>query len=312
MALSVSQIVAVSYNAVVAEHKKPANQWEESAFLSELKRQGGIKEIAGGPQIEAPLDYRRNQGADFLTTDLDPMAMGKTDVLTSAVFDPAQLSIPVVWSKGDEAKNPEENQKVALVKALLENALNTHDDMIEQYIFATSTDGFLGLQTQVPDSGQGTVGGISAATEVWWRNYTTTYAAAGTDIIAKMTVAWNTATKGTGSDLSPSLIVSDAATQAIFEGTQVGLQRYESSQTLKAGFKTLAFKTATYVFSQYGGTRIYFLNPKTFKLIFYKGAQRQKGDTMEINNGNGYRFFIWSMLQTIVTNKSRLAVLTQV
>lgn len=312
MALTISQIVAASYNAVVAESRKPANQWEESAFLRELKRQGGIDEIAGGPQIEAPLDYRRNQGTEFQADDLDPLAMGKTDVLTSAVYDPAQLSVPVVWSKADDAKNPEENQKISFVKSLLTNAQDSHDDIIEDAIFDTDTDGFLGLQTQVPDSGQGTVGGINAATETWWRNYTTTYLAAGTDMVAKLTLAWNTASKGTGSKLQPTLLVSDAATQAIFEGTQVGLQRYESSQDLKAGFKTLAFKTARYVFSQYAGTRVYGLNPSVFKLLFFKGAQRQKGKEQEINNGQGFRFFIFSMLQTIVTNKSRLFVLTQV
>lgn len=292
--------------------KKAENQWEESAFLKELKRQGGLKEIAGGPQIEAPLDYRRNPGTDFLVADLDPLAMGKTEVLTAAVYDPALLAVPVVWSKADEARNPEENQKVSLTKSLLDNANRSHEDIIEQNIFGTSNDGFLGLQTILPDSGQGTVGGINAATELFWRNFTGTYASAGTDIIAKMTLAWNTASKGTGSDLSPTLIVSDAASQAIFEGTQVGLQRYESSQELKAGFKTLAFKTAVYVFSQYANTRIYFMNPKVFKLVFYRGAQKQKGDTQEINNGLGYRFFIHSMLQFVTTYKGRGAVLTQV
>lgn len=312
MALTISQIVAASYNAVVAENRKPANQWEESAFLREMKKQGGIKEIAGAPQIEAPLDYRRNQGLDFLLNDLDPIAMGKTDVLTSAVYDPAQLLVPVVWSKADEIRNSEENQKISFVKALLDNAQRSHDDAIEQAIFTTSTDGFLGLQTQVPDSGQGTVGGINSAVETWWRNFVTTYAAAGTDMQAKMTLAWNTASKGSGSKLQPTLIVSDAATQAIFESTQVQFQRYNDTQDLKAGFKTLAFKTANYVFSQYGGTRVYMLNPDVLQLVFFKGAHMTKGKEQEINNGNGYRFFIWSMLQTIVTNKSRLTLLTQV
>jgi hypothetical protein len=131
-------------------------------------------------------------------------------------------------------------------------------------------------------------------------------------MVAKLTLAWNTATKGTGSELRPTILVSDAETQSTFEATQVGLQRYNDTQDLKAGFKTLAFKTANYVFSQYGGTRIYMLNPQTFKLVFYKGAHMTKGKEQEINNGNGFRFFIWSMLQTTVSNKSRLAVLTEV
>lgn len=312
MALTISQIVASSYNAVVAEKRKPANQWEESAFMRAAKKKGFIREIPGGPQIEAPLDFRVNPGAGFNATDLEPLAMGKTEVLTSAVYDPAQFSVPVVWSKADDAKNPEQNQKVDFAKALLDNANKSHDDRIEQAIFLTSTQGFLGFQTQVPDSGQGNVGGINAATELWWRNPTSTYAAAGTDIVSKMTTVWNSASKGTGTAIDPTLIVSDGATQAIFEATQVGLQRYQNSQDLNAGFTTLAFKTANYIFSQYGNSRIYFFTPEAFELIFYKGAQRQKGDTQEINNGQGFRFFIFTMLQTIVKNKSRLAVLTQV
>jgi hypothetical protein len=310
VALTISQIVASSYNAVEAEAKKPANQWEESAFLKELKRQGAIKSIPGGPQIEAPLDYRRNPGTEFQAFDLDPLVMGKTEVLTAAVYDPAQLSVPVVWSKADETKNPSENQKVNFVKHLLTNAFASHEDIIEQYIFGTTNEGFLGLQTQLPDSGQGTVGGIASATETWWRHHSGTYAAAGTDMVAKMTLAWNTAAKGSGGS-SPTLLVSDGETQATFEGTQVGQQRYVDSQDLKAAFKTLAFKNARYVFSQHGGTRLYMLNPKAFKLEYYEGAMRQKGDTQEIDDGQGYRFFLFSMLQTIVTAKSRHALLTE-
>lgn len=309
MALTISQIVAASYNAVVAEARKPTNQWTESAFLKELERQGGVTRIAGGPQIEVPLDYRRNPGTAFLVTDLDPMAMGKTDVVNTAVYDIAQLSVPVVWSKGDDAKNPEENQKISFVSALLKNSQDSHDDQIEQSIFSTTTNGFIGLQTAIADNGQGTLGGINSALDTFWRNIAGTFALAGTDMLAKMTLAWNQASKGSGSTLSPSLLVSDAGTQATFEATQIPLQRYESSQELAAGFRSLAFKTAKYVFSQFGTARIYMLNPKTFKLIMYKGAARQKGETQEIDNGNGYRFFIYTALQTIVTARSRCAVL---
>jgi len=311
MALTISQIVASSYNAVVAERKKPANQWEESAMIREMKRQGMVESIPGGPQIEAPLDYRRNPGAEFNLLDLDPLVMGKTDVVTAAIYDPAQVSIPVVWSKADESKNPTENQKINFVSNLLTNALASHDDLFEQNIFAVSNAAFLGLQTQIPDSGQGTVGGINAAVELWWRHFTGTYAAAGTDLIAKMAIAFNTAQKGTGGQ-GPSLIVSDAETQGTFEGTQQPLQRWVDSQDLKAGFKTLAYKSARYIYSQFGNNRIYFLSNKGVGLKYFEGAMRQKGDTQEINNAQGYRFFIHSMAQLIVTMKSRNAILTEV
>jgi hypothetical protein len=312
MALSISQITAISYNAVLNTMRKAENQWAESSLMKEYEKQGFVKRVPGGPKISAALDYRRNPGAGFQATDLDPLSLGKTEVVTEAEYDPAQIGIPVVWSKGDEAKNPSQNQKVALAKQLMENAVNSHDDLVEQALFAVSTSGFYGFQTLIPDSGQGTVGGINAATETFWRNYSSTYASAGTDIKAKMTLAWNTCTRGSGSPLMPTLIVSDAETQSTYEAQEQSLQRFVDTQDLKGGFKTLAFKTGRYVFSPYGGTRIYFLNPKVVQLIAFTGAFREKGETQELEGGRGFRFEIFSMVQQVQKNRVRTAVLTEV
>jgi hypothetical protein len=305
MALSISQILAASYDAVVNEMRKPANQWAESAFLRELERQGGIKRENLGPTIQMTLDYRRNPGSAFLATDLEPTSMSKTDVLSAASYSVAELSIPMVWSKKDEAMNPSYNQKVALVKSIIENGVSSHDDMIEQASFSTSTSGFVGLQTMVPTDGLGTVGGIDASTETFWRNPEGTYTD-DTDIEAALTAEWNAAAKGSGSKLVPTLLVSDGATQAIFEGTQQALQRYVDEQEAKAGFRVLAFKTARYVFSQHASTTIYGLNPKNFMLVVSKQYFRERGETQEIPNANGFVSKIYSALQYGTNNKSRL------
>ncbi len=310
MAITINQILSVSYPAVIAAKKKPANQWAESAFMRELERTGGIKRVSFGPTIEEPLDYQRNPSATFLTTDLQATSLQKTEVLTTASYTPASLGVDMLWSKGDEAMNPSENQKVALVKAIIENALESHDDKIETALFSTSTEGFLGLQTLVPDSGQGTVGGINAAVEVWWRNFSGTYLAAGTNIVASLATAFNTAAKGSGGS-QPSLIVSGAAAQAIYEGTQAGLRQYIDTKEADAGFKTLAYKDARWIFSPAGGTRIYGLNPKHLSLKVSKEMFRDRGETMELQNGHGYVSKLYSMLQATTNNKSRVFVLTQ-
>ena len=56
MAPTISQILGSSFAAIVAEKNKAANQWEESSFLRELDRQGGIKRMSFGATIEAPID----------------------------------------------------------------------------------------------------------------------------------------------------------------------------------------------------------------------------------------------------------------
>ncbi len=307
MALSISQSVAVSYPAVLAEMRKAANQWSENAFLRELEKQGAIIRKSLGATIEAPLDYQRNPGTQILVTDMTPTSLSKTEVITAASYGIAEVSVPIVWSKKDEVQNPSENQKIALVKSLLENGIESHDDIIEQNLFSVSLNGFLGHQTHVPQSGQGTDGGIDASTNLFWRNPSNTYVD-DTNIEAAFTVTYNQAAKGSGAKLIPTLMVSDGATQALFEGTQQALQRWVDSQDLKAGFKTIGFKTCRYVFSQYGDTNVYFLNPKNFSLVASKEMFRDRGDTQEIPNANGYVTKIYSALQTVTNNKSRLGV----
>ena len=310
MAFTISQIAAASYPAVLAEKKKPANQWAESAFMDALERMGAIKRESLGPTIEAPIDWQRNPGTDFLATDMTGTSTSKTEVINTASYAVAELSVPVVWSKGDDAKNPSENQKIAFVKALLSNAIESHDDAIEEALFTTSTDGFLGLATIVPDSGLGSPGGISATTEVMWRNFTDSYTDES-DIEAFMTEAWNTAAKGTGAQLTPKLLVSGAEAQALFESTQQAQQRWGAGEGLNAGFKTLKFKSSDYVFSQYGDDHIYFLNPRSFKLVVSKQYFRDKGETQELQGANGFIFKLYSALQSVTNNKSRLAVIQQ-
>lgn len=299
--------MATSYPAVLAAMRKAANQWVESAFLRELERQGAVVRKSLGATIEAPLDYQRNPGAAFLATDLAPTSMTKTEVLTSASYDIAEISVPLVWSKKDEVQNPSENQKISLATARMENAINSHDDLIEQYLFATSTNGFLGLDTHIVDAGTGSDGGIDSSTNTWWRNQQATYVD-DTDIEAAFTTVWNACAKGSGSNLLPTLMVSDGATQALFEGTQQANQRYIDTQELKAGFKILGFKTARYVFSQYADTDVNFLNAKNFQIVASKEYFRDRGETQEIPNANGFVTKIYSALQSVTNNRSRLGV----
>jgi hypothetical protein len=306
MSLSISQILSASYPAVVAEKRRPANQWSESALLSALEKMGAIKRVDLGGTIEAPLDYRRNAGAQVLATDLQSTPLTKTEVMTAASYSIASISVPIVWSKEDEAKTPTRNSKVDFVDGLINNALDSHDDLIEQTLFVGS-NGLLGFDTLITEAGTGSPGGIDASLETWWKNKFAEYTD-DTNIEAVMTSVWNACTKGTGSGLTPKLLVSDAATQALFESTQQAQQRFMDTQDLKAGFKTLAFKTANYVFSQYGTDSIYFTNPKSYQVQASRQYFRQKGKERELENAEGFKTSVYSALQVVTNNRSRLGV----
>lgn len=306
MAFTIGQILAASYNAVLNTARKPENQWAESALMRALEKQGFLVKKSFGNQLEATLDVRRNPGTQFQVTDLQPLSMQKTEVLSAAVYDIAEVTAPIVWSKKDEVQNPTDNQKVDLVDSLVNNALDSHDDILEQSLFLTNTNGFLGFLTHIPDNGQGVDGGIDAGVETVWRSQQATYVD-DTDIEAAFTSVWNACTKGSGSRLQPTLMVSDGPTNALFEGTQQALQRYDS-QDFKAGAKTIMFKTSPYIFSQYGGTRVYFLNQKAIQLQASKEYFRDLGEAQELEQSNGFGKKIYSAVQTVVFNRSRLGV----
>lgn len=310
MALSIEQIVASSYNAVLAELRKPANQWAESAALRLCEKMGVIDRVSFGPQIEIPLDYRVNPDGGVMVTDQDTASLLKTEVITSAVYDVAQISWPVTWTKGDDAKNPTENQKIALVKSLLENAITSHDDLLEQLIFTTSAAGGVevnGLDTLVPTSGQGVVGGISAVTETFWRNPSDTYTDA-TDIEAVLTGLDNDAMKGSGSSLGPTFLLSGSDPHALFESVLQALQRFQDVKEADGGFKTLMFRGKPWSFSKNGGSNVYFLNEKSYKITVSKQYFRDKGETTPVQGQNAFYFLIYSAMQAVTNNKSRLAV----
>jgi hypothetical protein len=310
MALNIGQIAAVSYADVLTDQRKAANQWGESAAMRLLESMGFIDRRNFGATIEAPLDYRRNPGATFLATDMQPVSLSKTEVFTAASFDIAELSVPVTWSKGDDVKNPTENQKIAFVKGLLENGIQSHDDLIEEALFASATEAFIGLPGIIPTTGQGVVGGIDAGTETMWRNPADTYLADGSDMEAVLTSLWNTATKGTGSPFTPKVLLTGNEAISLFESTQTPMQRF-NGQDLKAGANSLWFKTAQFAFSQYGDDKVFGISPRVLKLAVSKGYFRDKGETKELEEPNAFGFKIYSALQMITNNKSRLFVASE-
>lgn len=312
MAISISQMISVSYPEVLAEKRKPSNLWGESAAMRALESMGMIERVNGSPVYEVPLDYAQNAGTIFQTAanDLVGVSTSKTDVLTSAQYATAQLQVPIVWSKKDEAENSSPNQKVALVKSLLDNAINSHDDAIENALFDASTNGFVGLPGLLNETdGTGVIGGIDTTDIPFWKNifHTSGWDDANT-IIGVLTDQWNKATLGSGSSMAPKLLLSDAATQAVYESKLQGNIRYMDTKEADGGFKSLVFKTAKWVFSQYGTDTIYMLGP-SFKLMVVKQAFRLMGDTIEFPDAAGYIRKLFTLAQTKTNNRRRLVAL---
>lgn len=311
MALSITDIVAASYPAVLAEKRRGANQWAESAVLRQFEKLGFIQRKSLGPTIECPLDYVQNAGGTFLATDITATSLSKTSVIGSASYAVAEVTVPIVWTKKDEATNPTENQKIAYVRSLLDNGIDTHDQLIETGIFAaTATNGFLSLPVLATEDGTGTVGGIVAGTDTMWKSQFNDYGlGTGGLLEASMTTVFNSCSKGSGSMLQPTLLMTSAAVHGTYEGTLQALQRFVDTDEAKSGFKVLKFKSANMVFSPaYTSDSIWFANPKSLQLVVSKEYFRDRGETNEVDAANAFVTKIYSALQLVTNNRSRLGV----
>jgi hypothetical protein len=315
MTPTITQILASSYASVQNDRNLPANQWAESAFLNELERQGMIERADLGPTIERTLDWRANTtmavigASDLATTSLATA----TDVITAASYNPAQVAGWVIWPKALDMKNPTVNQKIDVVKGLIANAFASHDDVLERTLFVTSSAGgdeLQGLDNLIATDGLGTVGGINASTDAFWRNKVDGFTS-GLDLEAGMESLWNRTEKGTGSQFKPTLIVSDGQAQALFASTQQTQQRFEG-QDLKASFTTILFKTARSVYSKEAPAgKFYFIGNKSYRVFVSRDYYRAKGETMEIQGGTGYTFQVYTGIQATTSNRSRIGVLVK-
>jgi hypothetical protein len=310
MAIPFTQLVASTYDDVVNERNKSADQWSDSSFLKHLEKLGGVKRISGGATLQLTLDYRSNSGADFLATDTTTTSTTKTEILTAASYSMIPLIVPVNWSFFDEAVNSEKNQKVDLVASIVDNAISSHDQAIESAMFAATggTDGFNTLVDLYTEDGTGTVGTIVSGTETWWKNKFKDYDA-GATLLADMTTLYNDCAKGSSGRV-PNVIVTAAAPHGVYEGKLVANQRYVDANSASGGFKALKFKTADVIFSSgYASDSFFFFNTHDTQLFVVSSAWRKRRSPVEHINAAMMNMKVFSVLQLATRNRSRGGVL---
>jgi hypothetical protein len=154
--------------------------------------------------------------------------------------------VPTNWSFTDEALN-NGDQKVDLLSALADNAIASHDFAIETAMFAATggTDGFATFTDLFSEDGTGTVQGIVASTETWWKNQFKDW---GTDTGATLLADYNTlyfsCAKGS-SGRQPNVVISNSTLYGAFSrahpatavhGSEVGHVRLWTVKLINADF----------------------------------------------------------------------------
>jgi hypothetical protein len=314
MAIPFEQLVAATYDDVVNEKSKAADQWSQASALSTLEEMGGVKRVSGGATLQLTLDYKANPAADFLLTDVTGTSTSKTEILTAASYTFIPLVVPINWSFFDEAVNSDKNQKVDLVSAIVDNALSSHDQAIEDALFAATggTDGFNTLIDIYSENGEGTVGTIVSGTETWWKNQFKDWGTdTGATLLADYTYLFNACKKGSGGK-QPNVIIGSASMQALYEAALTANQRFVTAGKASGGFTELAFKNIPYLFSSEAtGTdeNAFMFNTNDTKLFVVSSAWRQRKTPVQHVNAAMMNMKVFSVLQLATRNRSRGGVI---
>jgi hypothetical protein len=314
MSVPFSQLVASTFDAVANEKNRGADQWSDTSALNFLEKIGGVKRVDGGNTLSMTLDYRVNSGADFLATDTTATSTSKTDILTQTQPSWATLVVPVNWSFTDEALNSQANQKVPLIAQLVDQALTSHDYTVETAMFAATggTDGFATFTDLFAEDGGGTVQGIVATTETWWKNKFKDW---GTDTGATLLADYNTlyfaCSKGSGGR-QPNVIIGDSTMYGAYVAALTPQQRFMDAASATSGFKNVKHINADYIFTAAltsAQEAAFMFNTNDTALFVVKGAFRKRRDPIDFSAAAMVNQKIFSVMQLATRNRSRGGVI---
>jgi hypothetical protein len=274
-----------------------------------MKEKGKIQTRSGGYEIVLPLDYAENATYQRYA-GYDPLNINASDVLSAAKYDWAQVAIHVTASGRELRMNNGPEQMINLVKARIANAMRTaaNNFSVDLYSSGALTNQIGGLAQLIQTNGQGTVGGINAATYAFWANKfremtgTNTYAS----IQADMNNIWLSLNRGTD---KPDLIVSTHDLYAAYEATLQTNQRYADAKLGALGFEALRYKSAPIVFDSNSnfatnGERMYFLNTDYLYLIEHPEAKWTEDDEKVPVNQDAVVVPIYWMGQLVTSQRS--------
>lgn len=249
---NVSEIVTTTINN--RSKKLSDNVANNNALLQRLEKRGKKKTADGGARIMQELEYGEN-GTFMWYSGYDTLTTTPQDVLTSAEFDWKQAAVAVTMSGLEELQNSGDEKMIDLLEARINNAEKTMKNKMAIGVYGDGTAGsgkaIGGLGLLVSDGGQGTVGGIDAATWAFWRNQTfdaTTDGGAAltsANVLSYMNRMWLKLVRGAD---KPDLIVADDNYYRAYWEALTPQQRFTSPEMAQAGFESLKFQGADVVF----------------------------------------------------------------
>jgi len=263
-----------------------------------LKNKGCFKSQDGGAYLRRPVMFQANSTAKWYS-GYDPLDVTPQDGMTDGMYPWASLADSVSISREEERKNSGRSRLIGLLeKKILQSEstlieeMNTALNGEGKYNISQTTKTMAGLQSLIPEAPASFDAGGLDGDNTWWQNkvkgnagttFTWVYDLGDTPAeptgVAAMRHLYNNTKKGPGGP--PSIGVGNQYLIEKYEGGLAVQQRFSDEKVAGAGFDNVRFRgstlswdediaTASITKAQGQGTYavLYFINPKTFEIIY--------------------------------------------
>jgi len=283
-----------------------------NALLNRLNSKGQIKsDDSGGSSHNEQLMYAEN-GMYKWYSGLESFNIVEEDVIDSASFERKYLGTFVYFSGKDKIENRGKHAIHNLLQSRVKVAVQTLKNQVATSLYSdgTSSKQIGGLQLLVADapSSAGTVGGIDQQANTFWRNQV--QAATTVDkstIQGQLNTKWLDTVRGSD---KPDLILADANWYGIYESSLQANIRYTTSKMADAGFESLKYKSADFVYDDQCPTdHCYMLNTDYMFLKCPSERKFKVGENRTVTNADYDVVPIFFAGALTTSNRSLQAVL---
>ena len=231
------------------------NIFDGTPFWMWMRANGRLESVEGGRFLTEPVRYAKSENVAFISKG-EAVGLQDKEFLTTTHDDWKYLVDVIVRFMQDDQQNRGRNQIINLVSSKLENAQDSLADKMEETLAGSNSglpkqwNGLLDIIAEDPTTG--TLQGVDASTNVWWRNKFADYDATGTDFGSDgdtfMNNMLNQCSRGLRM-LSPDLLIGGQGVWEAYFETTVSQRRVSNKTLGDAGFQNIEFRGVPVVWS---------------------------------------------------------------
>lgn len=250
------------------------NFFDALPIMKVMKSRGKFVDHSGGVKITIPLEYAENSTVGWIGRG-SKVSITDNQKFMTAVYDWKWIAASIVRYMTDEQMNKSEPAIFNLTEKNILNCQKSLKKEVNTKLLqdgSTDSNALEGFKKYVESTpATGTVGGINAASNSWWRNQATTMS--GLDhtvyLIDYMRTMYDDCSDDGGTE-TPTIIVTTKGIKNWYEDEALDSHYYtEDNEMADLGIKGCAFKGAPIIWTGGCDTGLmYFLNLDYFEIAY--------------------------------------------